>query len=1179
MAYTNNNGQVRIGVRSGITNSPIVQPAFSASLLQSLYGVWNGDTTTNELDKSLFGVWNAENSTNTLDNSVYSVFTDLTTYTNTGLTNSQAGLWDAEGLGLNDKVGTNHLTSFNSATFSIDAILGTKSFTFTTATQYFGLPINSWNFTGDFSVSFWAKANWANSSIPISNCVWSQTTPTIKYSGWQVGFNAAKPYFYGVSGGTASFSVSSAVNCVSNSWSNVVVTKSNSVVSIYVNGFLGGTSSVTGNITYATTSYPSIGAQKYSSTGVSDHAGLHSPGCKFDNISTWTKVLSHDDVIALYNSGSGQSYPYTQPVTISVDKSQSLKGFVVGTGSSVVSGKTGNAISLTQSTSIILKDISAMRFTGDFSVSFWFKTPDVTTGKALISRYDGQRGWYVYIAGGNILWGSGGSVVVAFGFNSTTLVANTWYHVAVSLTNNVDVKAYLNGVLGGQNSMVSKTITYDYWNSYHPVVIGGRANNNGSTIYMDLPFNGIIDDMVVWTRPITQNEVNQLYNGTTGVEYPYSGKLLSSPNDNFGTNHGTLIGGCTYTTGKIGNAFTFDGVNDYVALPDNIFNFTGDFSASAWVYLQTLPSTVCGILGNFNFGAFVGWGMYLNNGNLVGVISNSAGRYYLGNTTSVFTAGQWTNVVMVFKKNIGFYIYANGVLAGQSLASVNPNFGVSPNASTKAYIGLLNYSGDWWWMPNGSRIDGVNVWQRSISQDEITQLYNSGTGAQYPFTGTFSSAGNQLGVDNGTLMNGCYLSDGKIGKAFTFDGVNDYIDLPNNSMNFTGDFSVSGWINQSSIKPYHMIIGNQGTSTGNWHGWLVWVFNNKLTFDLYNGNSAAVSGRWQTTTTLSTNTWIHFTITKKPGQAVKIYLDGVISGGLLSGSNSANVTYTTTNYATIGVNKYSNSISSDAGYWHGKIDSLNVYQKELTQVEVTELYNSGNGKQITTTPIVQTGLVLNLDASRSSSYTGTGTTWTDISGNGNNGTLVNGPIFGTASGGVITFDGVNDYVSIAGLANYLNNKNKFSYETWFKVNNTTSFGTLFSFGNNDNYSNDIIFFISGNQICLQVNNGADGGAVAGFTSTGWNNMCVIYDGTQTGNTNRLKLYLNGVQQTLSFGSYNVPASTSNTSMVNAGLGAYSTGGWNNFISGSIVTSRLYTASLIDSEVLQNFNSTKTRFGL
>ena len=234
------NGVGRFGIRSYVATP---QQITTSTLLTSLYSVWNADTLGTSLDSSIVGAWNAENSTNILDTNIYSVFTDLTTYTNTGLTNSQTGLWDAEGLGLNDKIGTNHLTSYNSATFSTDAKLGTKSFTFTTATQYFGLPVNSWNFTGDFSVSFWAKAaTWGN-SIPISNCVWVQTSPTIKYSGWQVGFNAAKPYFYGVSGGTASFSVSSAVHCSNNSWNNVVVTKSNSVVSIYVNGFLGGTSS------------------------------------------------------------------------------------------------------------------------------------------------------------------------------------------------------------------------------------------------------------------------------------------------------------------------------------------------------------------------------------------------------------------------------------------------------------------------------------------------------------------------------------------------------------------------------------------------------------------------------------------------------------------------------------------------------------------------------------------------------------------------------------------------------------------------------------------------------------------------------------------------------------------------------------------------------------------------
>ena len=57
--------------------------------------------------------------------------------------------------------------------------------------------------------------------------------------------------------------------------------------------------------------------------------------------------------------------------------------------------------------------------------------------------------------------------------------------------------------------------------------------------------------------------------------------------------------------------------------------------------------------------------------------------------------------------------------------------------------------------------------------------------------------------------------------------------------------------------------------------------------------------------------------------------------------------------------------------------------------------------------------ILCLDAAKKDSYPGTGTAWNDISGNGNNGTLTNGPTFTTGSGGSIVFDGVNDYVDIS----------------------------------------------------------------------------------------------------------------------------------------------------------------------
>lgn len=201
-----------------------------------------------------------------------------------------------------------------------------------------------------------------------------------------------------------------------------------------------------------------------------------------------------------------------------------------------------------------------------------------------------------------------------------------------------------------------------------------------------------------------------------------------------------------------------------------------------------------------------------------------------------------------------------------------------------------------------------------------------------------NNANDSLGAYNGTAQGGLTYSTGKSGDAFTFNGTNAYVSLPDNSFNFTGDFSVSGWINQSTTPSYHMIMGNQNSTGGasGYSGWLVWVWNNKLTFDIYDNTTGAGSGRWQTTSTLATNTWIHFAVTKKPNQAAKIYLNGTINGQLIYGSDTANVSYLPTTYSVIGANKY----SSLDGYFNGLIDELSVFNKELTSTEITELYNN-----------------------------------------------------------------------------------------------------------------------------------------------------------------------------------------------------------------------------------------------
>ena len=88
--------------------------------------------------------------------------------------------------------------------------------------------------------------------------------------------------------------------------------------------------------------------------------------------------------------------------------------------------------------------------------------------------------------------------------------------------------------------------------------------------------------------------------------------------------------------------------------------------------------------------------------------------------------------------------------------------------------------------------------------------------------------------------------------------------------------------------------------------------------------------------------------------------------------------------------------------------------------------------------IVQDGLVLNLDASNTLSYPGSGTTWFDLTSNNNDGTLVNGPTFDSANGGSIVFDGINDYVSFTTPPSTNSGTEKSSINVWIKTGTNVS---------------------------------------------------------------------------------------------------------------------------------------------
>jgi hypothetical protein len=223
--------------------------------------------------------------------------------------------------------------------------------------------------------------------------------------------------------------------------------------------------------------------------------------------------------------------------------------------------------------------------------------------------------------------------------------------------------------------------------------------------------------------------------------------------------------------------------------------------------------------------------------------------------------------------------------------------------------------------------------------------------------------------------------------------------------------------------------------------------------------------------------------------------------------------------------------------------------------------------------IVTDGLVLYLDAANSRSIVSGSTTWTDLSRSGNNGTLTGGPTFSRDGGGSIGFDGTNKYVSVA-KQNYFVGVTQFSMCAWMK---RTLSNTLIVISQVESLSNDIAFELwSDGYAYFEVGNGSNSYGRVLNSSTSWQFLSMVYNGTLVGNANRLKGYINGVEQTLDFAATTIPATTG-TVNANFILGSYLSG--LNYGSGNISNVQTYNRALSAQEVLQNYNTTKSRFGL
>ena len=215
--------------------------------------------------------------------------------------------------------------------------------------------------------------------------------------------------------------------------------------------------------------------------------------------------------------------------------------------------------------------------------------------------------------------------------------------------------------------------------------------------------------------------------------------------------------------------------------------------------------------------------------------------------------------------------------------------------------------------------------------------------------------------------------------------------------------------------------------------------------------------------------------------------------------------------------------------------------------------------------IVTSGLQLYLDAGQAASYPGTGTAWTDLSVNGRNGTLTNGPTYSSADGGSIVFDGTNDFVQCSGSLTLT----AATFVAWIRRNGTQG-------------QYDAILFSRGTSVTgmnFQVSN------QLGYH---WNNTVNTY-GWQSGLTvPDLTWCMIAVSVTSTAATAYLCQSsgiTSATNTVSHGSSLFDDiklavdDAAARYFGGNIAVAQLYNVALSASEVSQNFQADRSRFGV
>ena len=632
-----------------------------------------------------------------------------------------------------------------------------------------------------------------------------------------------------------------------------------------------------------------------------------------------------------------------------------------------------------------------------------------------------------------------------------------------------------------------------------------------------------------------------------------------------------------FTAGEVGQAFSFNGSTSDINVPasgDTNAGANGAMTIDMWINPAAAAITNGGVaLAEWNNGAGgVGAHLYLNiNGSagaatgalFVNLVDTGGTSHFIGSSGGNVVADSWQHVAATYDgTNATLYLNGSVLVGPTNIGSFTPqttyplDFGLRRSGP-----GTIRYTG---------AMDEMELFNRALSQTEIQNIFNAGSAGKCKprcVTPPSDLVSWWDGDDNpfdrqdsnhGTLQNGATFGAGKVGRAFSFSGLNQRVEVPNSpSLDLTNAVTLDAWVAPSQVGEgtggTTFIAKGDLTDANNQSYDLVYAPNGTVLMRV--GNSSGLD-QVASVTVLPLNTFSHIAGTYD-GAFIKIYINGVLEN---SKASSIGAMVVNNLPLRIGANNLSGYI--------GLIDEVEIFNRALTEQEIQSINNAGSAGKCKpcVTPPDDLAAWYNADANTN-----------DSSGNGNNGAAQGAMGYAIGKvGQAFSFDGSTGFVQIPNAAS-LNPTSAITMDAWINPTNCTKpYCAVVAKSDQDGAGRSYGMWVTGPGAAQGAGIGAlhvEGsglGIAFAFTPPG-----VIPNGAFTHVTavitsgGGFALYINGVLQSVT--SSGTPTLSATTSPVMIGN---SDPGHNVFFNGLIDEVEIFNRALTPVEIRQVLNATR-----